>query len=563
MQLCVSDLVTGIAGVLPEREAVVDTRTGRRIVWSAFDTDIDAVARALVDVGLGCRGEPAMTRRLADRIRSPHDHVGLLCGNSVEHVTFVAGAFRARVLPVNLNWRYTASELAYVCDDADLRAVAFQPRFADALAEAVAVARRTPQPCIVLPQADDAPQPSTPQGRALVDEAVPWDRFVADGAASSTPLPTSTADDRYLIYTGGTTGFPKGVLWRQEDWYLAALGGASRGVTVWDEAVARAARSRPLPGIAASPFMHGAGLWGAFAILLQGGTLVLPPRPDTLDAAGIWHTVDDEGVVFLQIVGDAFLGPLLDELDRGDHDASALRFVTSSGAIASPARKAALQAHLPAVRILDTMGASETGAAATADTRGYDVVDKALFTPAPNARVVALDDPTREADVDAEGLLAVAGHVPLGYFGDPARTRATFPVVDGVRVSIPGDHAVRLASGQVLLLGRGNQCINSGGEKVFPEEVEAVLKSHPAVADALVAGCDDDRFGQVVGAVVGLRTGAEVDVDELAAHVRGQLAGYKVPRRWVCTHGPVQRTQVGKPDYTWARAVLADAGTPG
>ncbi|MBX7160030.1 MAG: AMP-binding protein, partial [Acidimicrobiia bacterium] len=311
-----------------------------------------------------------------------------------------------------------------------------------------------------------------------------------------------------------------------------------------------------LIGLPASPMIHGAGHWTSFSVLLQGGTVVLPREPDRLDPEGIWQAVEREGVVYLQVVGDAFLGPLLDELDRHDYDLSSLRFLLSSGAVASPARKDALMARLPRLVVQDTVGASESGTTAVSDSREAPGAEQATFRLHESATVLEAGT-WRECAKGEEGLLAQSGHVPLGYYKDPVKTEATFPVVRGVRYSVPGDHAVRLHGGAIRLLGRGSQCINTGGEKVYPEEVEAALKGHSRVADALVAGVADPKWGEAVGAVVQVRAGEPaVTSAELSRYLRQHVAGYKVPKRWVLQVEPVGRNTIGKPDYRWARERL-------
>ena len=544
MEFCASDLMGAIAAVVPEREALVSARD--RLSWEALDRRVTAAARAFSARGLGCHGDVAR----AERTASVQDHVGLLMGNCPEYLEAMMGAFRARAVPVNVNYRYTSGEVAYLLGSADLTSVVYQTRYGPALGAALEAAGAG-RVRLLVHVPDDSGVPPL-RGSVAFEEFL----AAAPAAPAGPELPACAGDDRYILCTGGTTGFPKGVLWRQEDLYFAALGGSAKGYARPEEVVeAVAARSRTLVGLPASPFMHGAGHWSAMIIWFAGGTVVIPERPDGLDPAGLWRTVEAERVVYLAVVGDAYLRPLLDELDRGAYDVSCLKFVTTSGAITSPSTKTALLERIPGLRIIDTLGASEAGAQAT-ETVGVRAGADARFALAESARVVRLDG-DGEWGVGEEGLLAQTGRVPLGYYGDPAKTAETFPVIAGVRYAIPGDHAVRLESGEILLRGRGSQCINTGGEKVFPEEVEQVLKSHPDVADALVAGVADPRWGQTVGAVVALRPGADVGPDDLAAHVRERLAGFKAPRRWVLQAAPVGRNAIGKPDYAWAREVLA------
>lgn len=556
MEFCISDLVGGIAAAIPDREAFVTPAS--RTTWAEFDERATRIATGLGRLGLGCRGDTSRVTSLEDRIHTVQDHVGLLCGNCPEYIEAMVGAFRTRAVPVNVNYRYTAKELAYVIADADLAAVVYQLRFGPELAAAVRETGRD----IGLVHLDDG------SGEEPLEGSIDWQELLADEEDTvhqsadllSMDLPDPSADDRYILYTGGTTGWPKGAVWRQEDWFFSALGGALRDFSSPEEAVNWAARRRPLPGIAASPFMHGGGHWAAFVVLLQGGTVVIPDSPDHLDPSAIWSAVESERVVYLQLIGDAFLGPLVDELERGDYDVSSLRFVMSSGAIASPARKQALLRRIPRLRVLDTVGSSESGATATKESTAEDLPSESgaqQFTLSSTAEVLTLEEPYRRAPTGESGWLAQSGRVPLGYYKDAAKTAATFPVVDGVRFSIPGDQAMRTEDGSIVLLGRGSQCINTGGEKVFPEEVEQALKSHPSVGDALVAGYAHERWGQAVGAVVALRPGASTTAEDLASHLRPSLAGYKIPRRWVFRDS-VSRNQVGKPDYLWAREQLAE-----
>jgi acyl-CoA synthetase (AMP-forming)/AMP-acid ligase II len=388
------------------------------------------------------------------------------------------------------------------------------------------------------------------------DGATPYEAAIAD-ATDERPVSGRSDDDLYLLYTGGTTGMPKGVVWRHEDIFFAAMGGNGFGEGPVSSPAAVLDRVAPegsaLTTFVIPPMMHGAAQWVAFITLFGGGTVVLNTAR-TFDPAEAWRTVDRERVNQITLVGDAMARPLADALDAspGADDLSSLFIIGSGGAIFSAAVKEQLRAHLPNVMIVDSFGASETGAGATQLEAGAG----ARF--ATNEWTTVLGDDLRpvEAGSGVAGRLARRGHVPLGYHKDEAKTATTFLTdADGVRWAVPGDHATIGADGIITLLGRGSQCINSGGEKIYPEEVEAALKSHPDVFDALVVGVPDDRFTERVAAVIQPRPGRTPGLDDLAEHCRSSIAGYKVPRQIALVESMV-RTPSGKADYRWAKAVL-------
>jgi fatty-acyl-CoA synthase len=350
---------------------------------------------------------------------------------------------------------------------------------------------------------------------------------------------------------------PKGVMWRQEDVFFGAMGGAGGGGAMIDtpDEIAERCRDARTKCVPASPFMHGTAHWMAFAALFTGGTVVIPVEHG-LNPGSLWRLIAREEANFLVIVGDAFARPLLDAFDDSAIavlDLSCLRVLLSGGAILSPALKHELVARLPALLVVDGYGASETGG------QGQSVVVAGGEVPtAPRFRVgddtQVLDEHMKSAAPGVVGRLARRGRIPLGYYKDPAKTAATFPIVDGVRWAVPGDHAVVDEDGEITLLGRGSVSINTGGEKVYPEEVELVLKAHPAVFDAVVVGVPDSRWGERVVAVVHPRTGTPPTLEDLSAHARTHLAGYKVPRELVVVEAVV-RSPSGKPDYRWAKSI--------
>ncbi|MFN8017774.1 MAG: AMP-binding protein [Acidimicrobiales bacterium] len=478
---------------------------------------------------------------------SPHDHVGLYLYNGNAYLEGQLGAAKAGAAAFNVNYRYVADELAYLFLDADAAAIVYQGCFAEVLADVLPRLRRRP----LLLRVDDG------SGDELLPGAIDYEAALA--AAPSGPLDVaSSPDDLYVLYTGGTTGNPKGVLWRQADFLVAALGVRRKDGTDYgslDEIVAPAV-ARNLATLPAPPLMHGAAMWNAISTWVGGGTIVIQDEVRHLDPADIWQTVERHGVTSLLIVGDAFARPLLDEQRRTPRDLSSLRFVLTGGAILSPALRAELLELLPQVRIVDVLGSSESGRQAVANARAGDEIGPTRFAPSATAAVLSEDLTHRLSPGDGQiGWLAQGGRIPRGYLGDEAKTRATFPVVDGQRWSVPGDRAALRADGTVELHGRESVTINTGGEKVFAEEVEQVLKHHPAVYDALVVGRPSPTWGQEVVAVVALVPGRTVTLEELRAIGGEHLARYKLPKDLVVAER-ISRSPSGKPDYAWARALV-------
>ncbi|HEV7762946.1 MAG TPA: AMP-binding protein [Acidimicrobiales bacterium] len=531
----VAGLHEAIAGVVGDRDCIV---TGtHRWTWPEVTDRTRRLAAVLQDAGLGLRADP----RSVEPWESPHDHVALYLYNGPEYLEGMLGAWKARCAPINVNYRYVATELAYVLRDSDARAVIVGGHFAATLAE---VLPDLPGVELVL-QVDDG------SGAPLLAGA----RWYEDALTAATPrVPEGLSpDDRYVLYTGGTTGMPKGVLWRQGDFLATCLGVSDDA----GELLAKAARRAGLRGLPSAPLMHGAAHWNALSAWAAGGTVVLPRDPSRADPADILSTCEREQVSTLQIVGDAFARPLLDEVHRAaaagtPYDLSALRFLLSGGAILSATIKAALVEAVPRLRIIDVLGSSETGRQAVADGAGA-----VAFTPSADATVLSPDRSRVLPPDDHEiGWLAQRGRVPLGYLGDPDKTAATFPVVDGARYSVPGDRVRWSDDGRIELLGRESVTINTGGEKVFAEEVEQAITSHPAVVDAIVVGRPHPRWGQEVVAVVAARNGDAPPSDaELGAHCRQTVAGYKVPKAFVWVD-EVRRSPSGKPDYAWARDLV-------
>jgi fatty-acyl-CoA synthase len=478
----------------------------------------------------------------------PGDHVGIYARNRSEWLEAMIGAFKARMVPINVNYRYVEEELRYILDNADIKALVVEDEYLGKV-DAVGMSAPLLKTLFVLPTDGDG---DVSEGYADIVN-IDGMRLVHEASAGREFGPRSP-DDRYMVYTGGTTGFPKGVEWRSEDIFCGALGGGNFGgePIATPEELAKKADGPGVVQLLTSPLMHGNGQWVTWITLLGAGTAVLWTG-QRYDPVEILRTVERERAVTLMLVGDAMARPIADELSRGGYDVSSLRVIGSGGALLSPAVKEQLRSLIPALVISDGFGASEFGAGAAQNADGRFPL---------RANTAVLGDDLRPVAVGETGRIARTGYIPIGYYKDPEKTAATFPVdADGVRWVVPGDYAELAEDGTVTLLGRGSVCINTGGEKVFPEEVEGVLKAHPAVYDVVVVGVPDARFGERVAAVASVREGHNVTLDDLVDHSRSHLAGYKIPRDLVVVD-TVPRSPAGKPDYRWAKGVaVAAAGT--
>jgi len=533
-----AEISEAIAAAIPERECLVFR--DRRYTWAQFTTRTRRLANCLRSRGLGCHQE----RATLQNFESGQDHLGIYLYNSPEYLEAMVGGFKARVAPFNVNYRYVDDELVYLLNDADAHALVYHARFAPNVQRI-----RTQLPHLnVLIQVEDE------SGNALLPGAVAYEAALAQ-AAPERPDVLWSPDDLYILYTGGTTGMPKGVLWRQEDIFFGALGGHPMGGQKFAsiDAVVEVARNGDLRACPAPPLMHGAAHWMAFTALHAGGTVVIQGKPERLDPDDIWSTVERERVRFLVIVGDAFGRPLIDQLDKQQYDLSGFGILLSGGAILTPALKDAFLQRIPHLMIIDGFGASETGGQGSQITTAGAKATTGTFKMNEDTLVLKQDlSAALEPGSPETGWLARTGHVPLGYFKDPEKTAQTFPVVDGRRYAVPGDHARVGADGIIVVLGRGSVSINSGGEKIYPEEVEKALKHHPSVYDAVVVGTPNPRFGEQVTAVVQARAGETPSEDELSEFAAKHLARYKLPRAIVFVDEMV-RSPSGKADYRWAK----------
>ncbi|MGW6587436.1 acyl-CoA synthetase [Streptomyces globisporus] len=539
MEYNLADLFESVVDAVPDREALLyvdhpGTGAERRLTYAELDEAANRIAHHLIDAGV-----------------RPGEHLGLHLYNGVEYLQTVLGALKARIVPVNVNYRYVEEELAYLYRDADLAALVFDGEFDERVAAAAPQAPGLRHLVRVGPAATTAAPGPT---------AVPFAEAEASGASDRGFAPRS-ADDQFIIYTGGTTGMPKGVMWRQEDLFFSGLGGGAptgEPVKTPQELAERvAAGGEGITFFPTPPLMHGTSTLTAF-IGFNFGQRVVVHRKFVPEE--VLRTIEKEKVTSVSLVGDAMLRPLIDCLKgalRGT-DCSSLFSVSSSGAIMSDSVRAEFQALVPTVLLLNNFGSSESGFNGTATA---DSGPEKGFRVQVNARTAVVDPVTYEPVAPGEpGRIAQRGHVPLGYYNDPAKTADTFFRRGDERWVLLGDMATVDADGIVTVLGRGSQCINTGGEKVYPEEVEQALKSHADVYDALVAGVPDERWGNRVAAVVQLREGADaLTLDAVQAHCRTRLAGYKIPRALVLADR-IQRSPSGKADYRWAKAVAAGAG---
>jgi fatty-acyl-CoA synthase len=533
-----AEISEAIAAAIPDRECLIFR--DRRFSWSQFNDRTRRLGNYLAGRGLGCRQERAS---LANH-QSGQDHLGVYMYNGNEYIESMVGAFKARVAPFNVNYRYVDDELIYLLNDADARALVYQARFAPNVAR---IRGELPNLDVLLQIADDS-------GHALLPGAVDYEQALADASAAR-PDRAWSADDLYILYTGGTTGMPKGVLWRQEDIFFGALGGTPtmgpKFASV--EAIAEAAVQGTLRACPAPPLMHGAAHWMAFMTMHQGGTVVIQSNPERLDADDIWSTIEREKVRFLVIVGDAFGRPLIDQLDKKSYDLSSFGILLSGGAILTPALKDAFLERIPHLMIIDGFGASETGGQGQQVSLGGSKASTGTFRMNDDTMVLRQDlSGPLEPGSEETGWLARKGHVPLGYFKDAEKSAKTFPQIGAARWAVPGDHATVAADGTITVLGRGSVSINSGGEKIYPEEVEKALKHHPSVYDAVVVGTPNDRFGQQVTAVVQTRAGERPSEAELTDFAAKHLSRYKLPRAVLFVDEMV-RSPSGKADYRWAK----------
>jgi acyl-CoA synthetase (AMP-forming)/AMP-acid ligase II len=535
MEYNLADLFENAVDHFGDREYLV--AEGQRRTYAEMEERANRLAHHLLDQGV-----------------KPGDHVGIYAYNSVQWVETLWAVFKIRAVWVNINYRYVEDELRYIFDNADLVALVHQKEFAPR----IAVVRDT------LPQLRHAIVMDAAPGEELVGlDSVPYEDALA-AASPERDFGARSPDDIYILYTGGTTGMPKGVVWRQEDVFFA-LGGGIDPVTNTrverPEDMVRKGLATPgqITMMPIAPLMHGATQWGVMGGSFTGNKVVLTAK---FEPRRVFELVEQERVNAIMITGDAMARPMLEALDEAAStvDLSSWAALSSTAALFSPSVKDEFLRRFPHLIVTEAIGASESG------SNGYTMIEagKTAMKGGPTVRAirdtVVLDDDFNpiEAGSGKVGRLARKGNIPLEYYKDPEKTAATFVTgPDGTRYSIPGDFATVEADGTITLLGRGSVSINSGGEKIFPEEVEGAVKSHPDVYDVTVVGVPDDRWGSRVAAVVEPRPGAKPTLEDIQEHCRTKIAGYKVPRELHLVD-KIERSPSGKPDYRWAKNVAMD-----
>ena len=530
MDLHYATLWEAIADAIGDREAVV---TGPlRRTWSEYEDRASRLAAAFAGAGLGRDSK-----------------IGLYLWNSNEYLEAQFAGMKLRGVPVNINYRYLDDELLYLLDNSDAEALVFHTSLGDRVER---VRERAPRVKIWI-EVDDG-GPSLP-GALAYEELI----------AGHDPAPriSRSPDDTYMLYTGGTTGMPKGVMWRHEDLFFTGLQGGSPGgdpVESPEQLVEQAKEGwYTVTMLPCAPFIHGAAQWTQWICHLTGGKLVLQNGP-SFDAKRILSLVAEEDVSTMSLVGDAMAIPLVEELKNGDYDMSNLAVIASAGAILSGSVQAEIEELLPDVMVINSFGTSESGdlGRAAGDEDSHE--GRPSFYMGDEVTVLDENGDPIEPGSGQIGLVARSGRLPLGYYKDPDKTAERFKEFKGKRWVVPGDFATVEADGRITFLGRGSKCINTGGEKVFPEEVEEALKAHPDIIDALVVAVPDPRFGSKVAAVFNTRGDKQLSLDEVQAHCRDHVAGYKIPRQITITE-TVSRMPSGKPDYKWAEEIAREQAT--
>ncbi|WP_051792784.1 AMP-binding protein [Amycolatopsis jejuensis] len=536
MELGIWTVISGVGTAIKDHEAVVDGE--RRFTFGELLDRSSRFAAVLAAHGLGVTAE----RETLAPWQLGQSTVGLLLRNGVEYLEATLGGYAARTATFNVNHSYVAAELHYLFDDADAAALVYHSSYAPLVKETLPLLRRRP---LLIQVADDSGEP-------LLPEALDYSELLRTAPAAALPIPNP--DDVYLMYTGGTTGMPKGVLWRQGDVWAGTLARGTLSDATLEQLVEYVAARKKGRVLTSAPLMHGSGLAGALAALAHGDTVVLATQSGRLDARQLLGLIESEAITSTTIVGDAYATPLLRELGERAYDTSSLRLIVTGGAPLAPRLKAALLEKLPSAKLVELLMATETGNALerTATTgSGWD--ETAVFRPLPDVAILSEDLTHVLSPGAAEtGWFAKSGRLPLGYLGDEAKTAATFRTIAGTRWSIPGDRARHRADGLVEVLGRDSATINTGGEKVFAEEVELAIAAVPGVRDIAVSSRPSPRWGQEVVAIVALDENSALTDEDIKAGAATRLARYKLPKDIIRVPA-IRRTGAGKIDRVWAR----------
>ena len=534
MEFNAADIFEGVVDRVPDREAIVHGST--RLTYKELDARSNKAANALKKLGI-----------------KKGSHIGIYAFNCVEWLEIMLGAYKLCAIPININYRYVEEELKYLIDNADMEAIFYHKQFSNKLEN---IKSHLPLLKDFICIEDNSGEDD------VIDKSFNFEDLIANEDESRLDVDRS-GDDKYILYTGGTTGMPKGVVWRMED-VLMTLGGGIDAVTgekyPTPEAFADKCLQDQTIALALAPFMHGGAQWQSFNSFFSGWKLIINDQV-SFDADYVWEVVAKEKVMNLTIMGDAMGRPLCDALPRAIEKGlglSSLFVLSSTASVFSASIKDTILEYLPNLFLIDAVGSSETGATGvnihTKDGKLKDSGGGPKFTKPNFSEILNLD--TKEvippSDTETIGYLARKGHVPVAYYKDEEKSKKTFIEVGGVRYSIPGDMAKYEEDGQMTLLGRGSVSINSGGEKIFPEEVEMALKAHPNIFDCLVVGVKDDRWGQKVVAVIQRRENDELSLDDIKDVASKYIASYKMPKEIVFSE-LIERAPSGKPNYQWAQ----------
>ena len=534
MAINIADLIEHCVDAVPERTALICGDA--QLTYAELEAQSNQFAHHLAGQGVG-----------------KSSHVALYARNGIEHVIAMVAVFKLRAVAINVNYRYVEAELDYLFDNADVVAVVHERQFTPLMEKVFGNHDRLAHAVVIEDGTDHD---------AAAYGGVAW-ADALDGRSAERDFAPRSADDLYIVYTGGTTGYPKGVMWRHEDVWRTLGGGidfmTGERLEEYDQSK-KSTEGELMVTFPLSPIMHGGAQWGMLMHLFAGHVTILAPKFDPVE---VWQIVDRQKVQLIFMTGDAMARPLIEEYDRGEYDGSSLIALASSAAIFSTTVKERFLDAFPNAFVTDSVGSSETGFSGTGivDRENKDAKGAQVSI---GPETVILDDANRildtETNVGVIGRVARAKSVPLGYYKDPEKSAKTFVEIDGVRYAVPGDFAQIEEGGKLTLLGRGSNCINTGGEKVYPEEVETALKAHPDVFDVLVVGTPDERLGQRVTAVVQPREGKQPTLDDLNTHLRAKLSGYKLPRSMTLVP-EIPRHATGKANYPKAKEIAAAVKT--